>query len=60
MFKSKDKDSMLKLVDFGFARWFDSKEEEKQKGSKYIKMNSHVGTPFYLAPEVIKQDYSQS
>ena len=37
-------DGKIKLADFGVARLFDSQEDKM--------MQSYVGTPYYMAPEV--------
>jgi serine/threonine protein kinase len=38
-------DNRIKLADFGVARLFDSQEDKM--------MESVVGTPYYMAPEVV-------
>lgn len=48
LFSSKDPNAEVKLLDFGLAKSFDPSE----------KLQSMVGTPYYLAPEVIKGTYS--
>merc|ERR1719159_471185 len=40
-----DNDYVVKLVDFGFARFFDLEKE---------KMTTRLGTPGYVAPEILK------
>ncbi|OMJ95960.1 hypothetical protein SteCoe_514 [Stentor coeruleus] len=47
---NKENEGDIKLVDFGLSRKFG-----KQKDS----MNSIVGTPYYVAPEVIKGNYGE-
>ena len=50
LFKSSSEDSSIKLSDFGLSKRF-------QMGSK---MQSMVGTPYYVAPEVIiKRGYTE-
>jgi len=49
MLISKDKDSELKLIDFGLGKRFLTEETH---------MHSMVGTPYYIAPEVLKGDYT--
>lgn len=49
MYESLKPDSLLKLVDFGTSTVFDPKEKMKQK----------IGTPFYIAPEVLDQKYDE-
>jgi len=50
MLASSDEDSEIKLIDFGLSK-------------RFIQPNQHlhtvVGTPFYVAPEVLKSDYDQ-
>ena len=41
---------MIKVIDFGLANYF-----ERDK-----KMKEIVGTPYYLAPEVIDGEYTQA
>ena len=43
LYKDKGADSEIAIIDFGFARKF----------NKYKKMHSTVGTPYFVAPEVI-------
>lgn len=50
LFKTTEADSDMKLTDFGLSKYF-------QPGSK---MHSMVGTPFYVAPEVVeKRGYNE-
>lgn len=51
LFLSKNKDSQLKLMDFGLSTRF-------AKG-KQNTMKTLVGTAFYMAPEVLKGAYDQ-
>lgn len=39
----------IKLIDFGLSSYF----------SEECKLNSKVGTPYYVAPEVLKGEYSK-
>ena len=43
---SDESDSEIKLIDFGLSKRFTNKH-----------MHTVVGTPFYVAPEVLKGDY---
>lgn len=43
------KSKKIKLIDFGLSSYFNDK----------IKLNSKVGTPYYVAPEVLKGEYSK-
>jgi calcium-dependent protein kinase len=50
LFKSSDADSTIKLIDFGLSRKY-------QIGSK---MKSVLGTPYYVAPEILeKRGYTE-
>ena len=49
IFVSNDKD-IIKLIDFGTAI------EVKDKGKKLKKV---IGTPYYIAPEVLKENYNE-
>ena len=41
----EDKEDLtIKVTDFGFTTYFKTSEKE----------NLHVGTPFYMAPEIVK------
>lgn len=40
---------MLKVIDFGTSRKFDSNK----------KMTKRLGTPYYIAPEVLNQKYDE-
>lgn len=53
MFASKDPGATLKLIDFGLSQIF----EDPKIGN--IKMKAKVGTPYYIAPEVIKGEYDE-
>lgn len=44
---TKDKDACIKIIDFGTAQTFDPQQKMKQKS----------GTPYYIAPEVLKKNY---
>lgn len=44
------KDPQIKVIDFGLASYF----------SESLAMNSRIGTPYYMAPEVIDGQYNQS
>jgi calcium-dependent protein kinase len=47
LFLTKEPNSGIKLIDFGLSKKFNHKE----------KMHSILGTPYYIAPEVLKGDY---
>ena len=49
IFEKKDKDNYnLKIIDFGTSRKLKFEQE---------KMRQRMGTPYYIAPEVLNQDY---
>ena len=45
------KDLFIKLIDFGLSKYFTSSTEL---------MNSKIGTPYYIAPEVLEGSYDKS
>jgi len=59
MFKSKDEDSNLKLIDFGLSMSYYKLDKESQKSSM-VRMKTRAGTAFFMAPEVISHDYTES
>jgi len=56
MFASKKEGSAVKLIDFGLSRSF-YKFQMTGEG-KCLRMQTKVGTAHYMAPEILKQDYS--
>lgn len=52
LLQSKDKDSPVKIIDFGLARKHDEDFE--------VPMTAIVGTPYYIAPEVLRKKYNKS
>ncbi|CAM9766112.1 unnamed protein product [Chrysoparadoxa australica] len=48
LFKGPEEDAELKIIDFGLSRF----EESQQL------MTTRVGTPYYMAPEVLKRNYT--
>ena len=51
LFSSKDEDAIIKIIDFGLSRHDDMKAGI---------MNTKVGTPYYVAPEVLNREYTKS
>lgn len=47
LFLTNDVESEIKIIDFGLSRKYDSNE----------KMSTILGTPYYIAPEVLKGNY---
>lgn len=50
--RSTSKNPLIKVIDFGLAKYFSSNEEDM--------MYSRTGTPYYMAPEVIEGKYDES
>ena len=53
LFESKESNSNIKLTDFGLSKWI-----KTIKGGKMKRLNSRVGTPYYIAPEVLDGNYN--
>jgi len=49
---SQEDNSEVKLIDFGLSKRYEIWEA-------YMKMTAVVGTPFYIAPEVLKGSYGK-
>lgn len=49
LFESRNNNSALKLIDFGVSTKFKDSQSEKMKDT--------LGTPYYIAPEVLKGSY---
>jgi tRNA A-37 threonylcarbamoyl transferase component Bud32 len=52
LFTSKEEGSPIKIIDFGLARQFNKSQD--------VSMRTVVGTPYYIAPEVLRKDYDES
>ncbi|CAM9226582.1 unnamed protein product [Hapterophycus canaliculatus] len=50
LFKTKDDQADLKIIDFGLSRFEDDSEA----------MTTRVGTPYYIAPEVLSKKYDKA
>ena len=48
LYEAKDADN-IKIIDFGTSKVFDADQ----------KMNQRFGTPYYIAPEVLRKDYNE-
>ena len=51
IFSSRDEDAVIKIIDFGLSRHDDMKAGV---------MNTKVGTPYYVAPEVLNREYTKN
>lgn len=51
LFSNRDEDAVIKIIDFGLSRHDDMKAGI---------MNTKVGTPYYVAPEVLNREYTKS
>lgn len=51
LFSSRDDNAVIKIIDFGLSRHDDMKAGV---------MNTKVGTPYYVAPEVLNREYTKS
>jgi calcium-dependent protein kinase len=52
MFVDDSSELPIKVIDFGLAEYFDKTGENK--------LNSKIGTPYYIAPEVLDGIYNES
>lgn len=52
LFETTDEDSKIKIIDFGLAR--------EHFGGIEPHMSTTVGTPYYIAPEVLRKKYTKS
>jgi calcium-dependent protein kinase len=51
LFATKDDDAPIKIIDFGLSR---------HDNQNFGVMKTKVGTPYYVAPEVLKREYTKS
>ncbi|KAL3782935.1 hypothetical protein ACHAWO_011384 [Cyclotella atomus] len=51
LFSTPDDDAIIKIIDFGLSR-----HDDMKMGI----MNTKVGTPYYVAPEVLNREYTKS
>lgn len=55
LFKSTEKDSPVKIIDFGLRREYVPSLDQKRRNS----MKTKVGQPYYISPEVLKGEYNE-
>jgi len=55
LFETQDNESLIKVVDFGLAR-----EHRRSSTGEILPMTTVVGTPYYMAPEVLRKNYDKS
>jgi len=60
MFGSSDKDANLKLIDFGLSRSYYKIDSNAGIIGNVVRMKTYAGTAFFIAPEVIMHDYTES
>jgi len=53
LFETDDENSPIKIIDFGLARMHDGQHGEPP-------MTTIVGTPYYIAPDVLRRQYDKS
>ena len=55
-------DAEIKLIDFGLSKRFGIREKSgtTRDNMKKIDLKTVVGTPYYVAPEVLKQSYDKA
>lgn len=58
LFSDESADSELKIIDFGLSNIFMDPNDAKTLLDSSISFHTKVGTPLYLAPEVLKGSYS--
>jgi calcium-dependent protein kinase len=52
LFKTQDEDAPIKIIDFGLSR--------HDNTASHGVMKTKVGTPYYVAPEVLRREYTKS
>jgi len=60
MFKSKEESSNLKLIDFGLSMSYYKMDKGSDQKGNVVRMKTRAGTAFFMAPEVISHDYTES
>jgi calcium-dependent protein kinase len=60
LFESKSKDASIRLIDFGLAKYYNTQESKQVLQSPAHLMRTRIGTPYYMAPEVLDGAYDES
>jgi len=56
LFESKSREAQVKLIDFGLSKYF----TPKGTGEIQSLMRTKIGTPYYMAPEVLDGAYDET
>ena len=56
LFQDDSPDAEIKLIDFGLSKRFGSIAQSEKK----VKLQTMVGTPYYVAPEVLSGEYDSA
>ena len=56
LFETKSKEAQIKLIDFGLSKYF----TPKGCGDNMNLMKTKIGTPYYMAPEVLEGAYDET
>jgi len=57
MLSDKTDIARIKIIDFGLSKFYGNNQNSNHRKRSLVRMKSMVGTPAYLAPEVIKGEY---
>jgi calcium-dependent protein kinase len=72
LFESKSKEAQVKLIDFGLSKYFVERNNTNangrgNRGNSILRerkgegiMRTKIGTPYYMAPEVLDGEYDQT
>jgi calcium-dependent protein kinase len=58
LFESKNKEAQVKLIDFGLSKYFSAPVNSNDH--RDLLMRTRIGTPYYMAPEVIDGLYDKA
>lgn len=60
LFESKSKEAQVKLIDFGLSKYFKAEQRQLADPEERPVMKTKIGTPYYMAPEVLDGEYDQT